>query len=251
MYIGITGFTQPEQVASALASVPQYVQRLLMVGVLASYKTMQGEPASNPRRYPAREDIAGIFSEDWRTLNLIHYNSRNPNEIFLQLREVLEWGGQSCNGLQINITWPDNHAIGALRRRYADKKIVLQVNQQAMNDCEANAKMVAKRVSVLYGDDIDYVLLDPSGGTGTVLEPVSMISYLYELAVLRDERRQSFELIVSGGLCSQNMIRLLTPLRRAMPDIGIDVESGVRTDDILDDAKVRAYIREAYELLSP
>jgi phosphoribosylanthranilate isomerase len=251
MYIGVTGFTKPEQVVAALASVPRCPSRLLMVGVLASYKTLQGEPAGNPRRYPACEDIAGIFNDDWRTLNLIHYNSRNPNEIVSQLREALEWGGQYCDGIQINIPWPDEHVVGALRRRFADKKIVLQVNQQAMQECETNAELVARRVSVLYGDNIDYVLIDPSGGTGATLEPVSVASYLYELGLIRDKRKQSFELIVAGGLCSHNLNHLLTPLRRVMPEVGIDVESGVRTDDVLDDAKVSAYIREAYALLSP
>lgn len=250
MYIGVTGFTNREQVHAALSHVPTEIDRKFMVGALASYKTIQGEPAGNPKRYPMREDIADIFPLDWRTVNLLHYNTRDQNALALQLWSALEWAGPNCDGFQLNIVWPDPTVVAGLRRSRPNIVIVLQINRNAMWTFSFNAEKVAAHAVDRYGDLVNYMLVDSSGGAGTPLVPHDAAAYLIELDRARERRHQNFKLLVAGGLCAENLEELITPVRMLVPEIGIDAEGALRTDDFLDDEKVSRYIDTAYRFLT-
>ena len=84
-YVGVTGFMSRTEVSEALAMVPQGSTRRLMVGVLASSKTLAGQHNKWPGRYPKREAIASILTNDARALNLVHYSTDRPETLFTQL----------------------------------------------------------------------------------------------------------------------------------------------------------------------
>ncbi len=77
-YIGVTGFVERAQVEQALASTPDNSSRLLMVGVLASRKSLQRIPISPKWRaqYPDHLEIGDIFCESKKALNLVHYSNQ-------------------------------------------------------------------------------------------------------------------------------------------------------------------------------
>jgi hypothetical protein len=246
MYIGVTGFTHASQVETALSHVPVATPRMLMVGVLATHKTIQGLSGGNSNRNPKREDIAHIFSEDWRTLNLVHYCTRDQSELAAQLWSALQWGGPRCDGLQMNIVWPDADVVRGLRRSKKHVSIVLQINRGCMESCGNSPDKVAARAVMDYGDTINYVLLDASGGKGVPFVPEEAAAYLKALDRARATAGQSFELLVAGGLHAGNLQDLLTPIRMVEPFIGIDAEGALRTDDVLDNGKVGAFLDTAY-----
>ncbi len=249
MYIGVTGYTDQRQVRTALLIPPALMDRPCMIGVLASHKTIRGLPAGNPKRYPKREDIAGIFVSNLFALNLVHYNTSDQTELAAQLWSALKWGGPSCDGLQLNIVWPDPQVVRGLRRSAKHTNIVIQINRGAMQACENNPEQVAKRVCKDYGGTADYVLVDASGGRGIPLDPAEATAYLVALDHERLRSGAGFSLVVAGGLDADNLESLLAPIRLKVPEIGIDAEGGVRTDDVLDNDKVARYLRTAYASL--
>lgn len=250
MYIGVTGFTNREQVRAVLERTSFAIGPQLMVGVLMSYRTLRGMPASNPKRYPAREDVFGIFQESLDCLNLVHYNTREQRDLAHQLEDALGWAGPLCDGIQLNIAWPDPRAIQSLKLVKPRAKIVLQINSEAMGACDNDALRVASRVGEQYASLVDYVLVDFSGGKGEPLEPVHTMAYLAELRHQRHIAGATYQLGVAGGLCADNLNRLLLPIKRMMPNISIDAEGGLRTDDSLDIDKVLAYLDAAKSFFS-
>ncbi len=253
MYIGVTGFTNREQVRAVLERTPLDIRAggpRLMVGVLMSYRTLRGMPASNPKRYPAREDVFGIFQESPDCLNLVHYNTREQRDLAHQLEDALGWAGPLCDGIQLNVVWPDPKAIQSLKLARPRVKIVLQINSGTMEACNNDAVRVASRMSEQYASLIDYVLVDHSGRRGEPLEPVHAMAYLTELMYQREFAGAAYQLGVAGGLCADNLSRLLLPIKRMMPSINIDAEGGLRTDDNLDIDKVLAYLGAAKSFFS-
>jgi hypothetical protein len=104
-YIGVSGFMSSDEVRAALTVFPHHGPQL-MVGVLASYKTLFGPSNSKPRRYPRPEAIDWIFLDDPRCLNLVHYGADSSEGLGLALRKAMVCGGPRCHGVQINVAWP-------------------------------------------------------------------------------------------------------------------------------------------------
>ncbi|MDO8571756.1 MAG: hypothetical protein Q7R79_03695, partial [bacterium] len=93
-----------------------------------------------------------------------------------------------------------------------------------------------------YEQLIDYVLLDPSGGTGKMFDPRVERTYLDKLADL------GVGLGVAGGL-SPSTLHLLQPLINDYPNLCIDAEGRLRNqDDQLDLTVAGSYLQKAYEL---
>ncbi len=120
-YIGVTGFMSRAEVGKALAVVPQKSSHRLMVGVLMSSKTLAGEQAGRPGRYPKKEAVADIFVNDPRILNLVHYSTSNTETLLGQLMEITDLAGPDLDGFQFNIAWPSILQLEDYRKLNPDK----------------------------------------------------------------------------------------------------------------------------------
>jgi hypothetical protein len=237
-YIGVTGFTSGEQVDQALICVPLSGRRL-MVGVLASSKTLAGMPNRWPQRYPPVREISSIFRSDPRCLNLVHYSTDHPKQFPEELCRIERLVGPRLHGFQLNIRWPDPELVEDYRRvslLTRRPKIVLQIGPAALR--EVGPAQLRRRVQE-YGTLIDDVLIDPSGGLGKPLKPGEVQSYLAALEGLRPG------IGVAGGL-SAKRLGLLDPLRQfpGFSRLSIDAEGGLRdpeTDELLGD-EVQNYL---------
>ena len=177
----------------------------------------------------------------------MHYNTKEPNSITDQLFWLMDVAGPNCDGVQLNMVWPDADAIYQFRKRYESKKIVLQVGGRAFKAVGNNPFRLAMRV-YYYRDFVDYVLLDPSGGTGTAFDTEQMMAYLRSLRDLGLEKYMGF--VVAGGL-SPTTLNLVEPLIPEFPDLSTDVETGVRdVNDNLDLNVAREYVRGAYSIFT-
>jgi hypothetical protein len=250
-YIGVTGFTDRQQVREALSLVPSDATRSLMVGVLASQKTLYRTEV-NPR-CPRREDISSIFVEHVRALNLVHYFTQDTENLHEQLWDAITWGGPLCHGVQINIAWPDTEVLEGLHRSKPSARVVLQIGRQMMSDCDFDAAELATRVIGEYGGLVHYMLVDASGGAGIALDLTSAATYLVELR--QELERIGLEdtgLVVAGGLDAQAVHHQLPILNELVERLGIDAESRLRDDaKNLSMDKVAAYIQQAYRVLDP
>ena len=248
-YIGITGFTSPDEVSAVLSTLPGEPSRLLMCGVLLSNALLSGESSDAPNRCPPTEAIAGIFSNDPRCLNLVHYRPQPGANLADVLARASEVGGPNCHGVQINATrrapWPDPSALVDYRRRSQPQRIVLQAGREAMASVGGDADALARRCAEYAGIVTD-VLVDASEGLGRPLDAAASARYLEVIA----EAAPELGLVVAGGLCAYNIDELLSPLLPQWGHVSIDAEGRLRDgNDVLDVGAAVAYVEAARRLL--
>ena len=248
-YIGITGFTTPAEVAAVLGSLLDAPERLLMCGVLLSNALLSGESSDAPNRCPPTEAIAGIFSDDLRCLNLIHYRPQPGANLADALTRATQVGGPNCHGVQINATrgvpWPDPAALVEYRERSQPQRIVLQAGREAMASVDGDPTKLAERCAGYVGIVTD-VLVDASEGLGLPLEAARSARYLDALA----DGAPELGLVVAGGLHADNIEELLSPLLPRWGYVSIDAEGRLRdAEDVLDVGAAGDYLRAAAELL--
>ena len=153
-YIGITGFTAADEVAGVVAAWPDEPGRLLMCGALLSNARLSGESSDAPNRCPPTDAIAGIFSDDPRCLNLVHYRPQPGANLADALARASEVGGPNCHGVQINATrgvpWPDPAALVEYRECSQPQRIVLQAGREAMASVDGDADALARRCAYAH-----------------------------------------------------------------------------------------------------
>ncbi len=249
-YIGITGFTAPHEVAAVVSTLPPSSPRLLMCGVLISNALLSGEPSDAPNRCPLPDSIAGIFSDDPRCLNLVHYRPRPDANLADALAQAHEIGGPHCHGVQINATrgapWPDPTALTEYRQRSRPSRIVLQVGREAMASVSHDPPQIAQRCAEYAGIVTD-VLVDASEGLGIPLDAARSVRYLDAIAAAAPD----LGLVVAGGLSAANIAELLSPLLPRWAGVSIDAEGRLRDEeDRLDVAAAQSYLEAAVNLLN-
>lgn len=232
-YIGVTGFVDRDEVLAALRCMPQGVGRRLMVGVLASDKTLTGEPRGRPNRYPELADVGCVFVEDARCLNLVHYATRNRRDLVREARQIADHAGDRLDGFQINACWPPVVDLAALR---ADGHfVVLQIGAAALTDVETPEALRAAVAEYASRGAINAVLLDGSGGRGVALRAATLRPLLRALEGL------GIGLGVAGGL--PDAMADYLELRAQFRDLSCDAEGRLRDDDDrLDLGRMRAYL---------
>lgn len=244
-YIGITGFMSLSDALHVLNAVPANANRLVMVGVLASLKTMRGIQNKWPNRYPTMDQIAGIFPNHPSALNLIHYNTKEKETLGDQLAAMTEFGGANMHGFQLNIAWPSLDVLAEYKKAYPKKQIVLQIGGHAFETVNHSPEQLATKVAE-YDEVVEYVLLDPSGGYGKPFDPECARDYLLALKA----KNIGIGLVVAGGL-SPTTLDLVEPLVREFPDLSIDAEGRLRTqEDHLDLAVSSEYLRKAFAMFN-
>lgn len=245
-YIGITGFMTKEEVMDVLKEAPLMTNRLVMIGVLMSFKGLLGIQNNQLNRYPKVSRIADIFPDNdyHNTLNLIHYQTKEMDTIVRQLNLVTKFGGENMHGFQLNIAWPSPIDLTVYRKEYPEKIIVLQIGEQAFKEANYLPEKLVRKIAE-YEGIADYILLDQSGGRGKPFNLNYMRSCLFSIR----EKNIGIGLGVAGGL-NPTSLNILRPLVKEFPDLSIDAEDGIRDEnDCLDLHLTREYIQKASRIL--
>ena len=248
-YIGITGFCSRSEVDAVLAALPAEPNRLLMCGVLLSNALLSRQPSDAPNRCPAPDAIAGIFVDDPRCFNLVHYRPQPGADVADALTRATEVGGPNCHGVQINATrgapWPDPVALEAYRERCGPSRIVFQAGREAMESVNHRPDELARRCAEFSGLVTD-VLVDASEGLGLPLDAARSAEYLEAIRSAAPE----LGLVVAGGLHAGNIAQLLSPLLPQWAAVSIDAEGRLRdADDHLNTDAAIDYLQAARHLL--
>jgi len=246
-YIGVTGFTTPEQVQAVLESVPENAFRYLMVGVLVNWQSLREEPQTplTHKRFPDPRKIKNIFQSHEKALNLVHYNTNKEfaDQTLEDLLKIHDLSGPYFHGFQLNIAWPDINVIHRYRRAVGSTKIVLQIGSGAFRQAGDTPEGLVNKLYP-YIDDIDYILLDKSGGVGKPFDPEEARPYLLAIK----EKRWGIGLGIAGGLSSDslNLVEILTD---DFPTISWDAEGLLRdSENELIINKTTDYIKRSYSL---
>ncbi|MBI2588071.1 hypothetical protein HYW30_02105 [Candidatus Azambacteria bacterium] len=247
-YVGITGFTKPQEVRAVLEVLPESPLRKLMVGVLASWKSLRGIPLKPKwqKQFPQPESIPALFPADPRTINLVHYSTEEGREssVLADMFKIHELAGPNFHGFQLNVAWPQINQMDDYRVAMGwNYRIVLQLGQKAVEAVDGTAQGVADML-YHYAGNIDAILLDPSGGLGKPFDTARAREFLAAIA----DRGWDIGLGVAGGLGPETL-RLVEPLLEEFPDLSIDAQGQLRTpEDDLDVDKTKLYHSRALEM---
>ena len=224
-YAGVSGLVSRTEVLAALSAFPA-CGRQLMVGVLASEKTLAGQQNRWHRRYPRVENIAGIFADDPRCLNLMHFGADTPPDGDT-LARLFELAGPRCHGFQFNGAWPYNPEIRTLRRLFEragrEPRIVLQAGPHVLGACPTSLDLVMRVSAYADAGIATDILIDASAGRG---EPLHV-----DLAEFR--RRDLLDAFphlgvgVAGGL-SAEMVMVPRVARLLQSGASCDAEGKLR-----------------------
>jgi len=230
-YIGVTGFTEQAQVVNCLRAVPGDAERLFMVGVLLSSKTINGGTNKYPVRYPRYNKIKDIFVDDERCLNMIHYVTDDKSTLTKQLLDAAEIGGKHCHGFQLNVVWPDIEMLKEVKKELPGYKFVIQCSGSAMRRFEnSSAAATAGLLKTLVAEYqkagvIDYLLIDPSGGRGKAFDADTTVETLTPHL-----SQKAYGVGVAGGL-KASTIGNLVPVLSKVPHLFWDAEGGLRDEN--------------------
>ena len=244
-YIGIAGFTQPDQVEYILEVMTVVSSHKLMIGIQVSEETLHSGVATVfTRRFPPVENVAMIFPHDPRVMNYIHYNTKNYDTLSEQLIQVTEYVGEKLHGFQLNLTWPVPATLERYRDRFPEIGIVLQMGKAAISQIDSDPDKFSDKLEREYKGLIDYILLDPGEGYGHPLDPEDCRRYLREMA----ERKLDIGPGVAGGIAPDTM-HLVEPLVGEFPNLCFDSEAPFRdSEDRMILELAREYLVKGLEL---
>ena len=243
-YIGITGFTTPQEVTAVMEAWPDAPNKSAMIGVLASSNTLKGRQNRWPHRYPTGGQIKHLFSDHAFAFNVIHYNTEEPETLLSQLERLVELGGPNLHGFQLNMPWPSLKVLELFRRQRPDLAIIFQMRTDTLSMVGNRRQRLVARLSREYSELIDYVLLDLSAGLGRPLDTPWAREFLNALVVAE----RGWGVGVAGGL-SPATLHLVHPLIEEFPNLSIDAESQLRNrTDFLDVSLAKDYIGRALKM---
>ncbi|HSI20362.1 MAG TPA: hypothetical protein VLA04_01455 [Verrucomicrobiae bacterium] len=249
-YIGITDFTDFDQVQAMQRIVPPDSDYLLHVGVMMSHRTLHGLPTEWAKAFPAKETIASIFASP-DTYNCLHYaDYKSRPGLADSLATALSYVGKNITGLQLDMTWPDPGELLLVQEQFPEMEIILQVGKQALLDAESSPAGMAARIKE-YEGIISRVLLDQSVGKGVPMDAQLLIA----LAKTVQDSFPDMGIVFAGGLGPAS-IHLLEPIRQAFPDLrfSIDAQGRLRASgsalDPIDWELARLYLQRALAFLA-
>lgn len=263
-YIGVTGAASSKEVSHLVktftnAGFNLESSYLPMVGFLVSQKTLGGLPGN--LRYPPIENLTSLLeATKGLTFNTIHYNfSRGSGEVIPkaqsdptlthQIAALFNRGiyaDNLCRALQLNIVWPAPDQLLRIKNLLPELKIILQLSERCLVD---PPPQVVDKLGV-YEDQIQYALLDPSGGKGQVFSARTILPYYEKVKSVYPEITIGF----GGGFTGENLVPRSSELVKEIGNKGfsLDAEGGLRDklnkdygNDLYNPKKVRHYIKQA------
>ena len=227
-YIGITDFTSFEQVNKMLELFRKHKspgsQRMLHVGVMMSFKTLNDMDTKWSKAFPPKETIADIFRPTNEAVYYcLHYADYDHKTHFTDLVYGLQYAGPWVNALQLDMPWPDPEMIAkAVRTSHKAVEIILQIGKNAIEEADNDPAKVVQRLK-MYKRVVHRVLLDKSMGRGLGMDAVGLIPFARAIR----ENFPNLGIGAAGGLGPET-VPLVEPLVAEFPDLSIDAQGRLR-----------------------
>lgn len=254
-YIGVTGFMNQKDVYAVLNAMPMGTKKKLMVGILASSKTLAGQANKYPNRYPTMDKIGSIAVQDPRVLNLVHVatgGEQDPRALAEMLLKAHDAVGPHCNGVQVNAEWPPFDALVRYRVEHPTARVVLQLGPKIV--AGSRGSLLDGLGVYLRDSAITDVLIDGSGGRGTALDPARVkrvVMWTLDTWISCGKTDYPIGIGFAGGLCANDLAgetreKGVVDMLLDRWTLSIDAEGRLRdADDHLDVQKARAYVDAA------
>ena len=252
-YVGVTGFMTTWDVEETIDNYYKYRKDNpfeLMMGFLLARKVVENGMHPKPERrsrYPNMDKFAKLLetAEYDDVFRVIHYNTKGDDlhgEISYLLDDL---GWKSIvDGVQFNVKFPPSkESINAIHADFPSKRLIMQINSGAIN-----AYKLIEIVSIMSKYPADYILIDPSGGTGT---PINVMESAMTCWALKAKPSIKGMIGFAGGLDPDNVAKVVKEYKEHLGDqpFCIDAESGLM--DLpggLSMVKVSRYLREFFSV---
>lgn len=251
-YVGICDFESAAQ-ATAMAKVLAAnggadAERRLMVGVMMSYKTLNGLPTKWAGVWPDKDELSSIFIPHHRALNTLHYADYDGIDVLMNLLRAAGYGGFDLDAVQLDMIWPPVDDIMTFSDARQDLRIILQVNSRSLEMAGDDPTRVVERLSA-YNGALDCVLLDKSMGRGKGMDAQALLPYLRAIR----SGIPDLHLAVAGGL-GPDTLHLVEPIVEEFPDVSIDAQGQLRKSgdsrDPIDWGRATLYVQRAMQMFA-
>ena len=196
--------------------------RRVMLGVMTSHKRLHGLPTKWSVIYPPPEEIASIFVRHPLAMNTVHYADYDGIDEEDSIEMATRFGGPLMDAIQLDMVWPDPAVLHRYRLRWPQVEVVLQVGTRALAEVGNDPRLFADEMR-RYGNSLDYVLLDKSGGNGRGLVAEELLPF-----VLATQRELSeLGIAVAGGL-GPDTLDLIDPILAVRPSVSVDAQGRLR-----------------------
>jgi phosphoribosylanthranilate isomerase len=257
-FVSVSGITDKQQLEGIHAI---YAQEGLIFPVVLGYQVSNksiNQGTHNPRQ-PRFAELGDLCRE---TVNIglipaIHYYTKDNDTILRDLEKVVATGVDPNSSLiQFNTLPPTREAMKAVKDMGFEIifKVAVSNKQSAQGGYavwkgdtvqDVDTGEVAPLVGQVIdrADAIDYAMFDPSHGTNLDLNlNEDSLAIRFGKALTAIDSLDNIGLVYAGGIKPSNVKLVARSVNAFFPGrISIDIESGVRRDDILDLELVRAY----------
>jgi len=254
-YISVTAGKDAEEVNAVLSEFQKAGYSLGQeytpaLGIQISEKTVKGIKPKNLRFAMFTEVPSLLRIINGKAMPVIHYNTKNLDNLFEQVSNVFESTYDYCKLVQINVTFPDVSQLERIKERFNGLRISLQVDYRGMDLDKVPDKVVS------YGDCLDYVLLDPSRGRGDMFDIDDSTSLYLRIK----DKRPDYGIVFAGGFSGDNVEEVLSKIIHKIQtkDFSICAEGKLRDkvsdehwgQDVLNIEKVRKYLQAVRRILN-
>lgn len=244
-YIGVTDFTDHQQVLEAAACIPTSINRRLHVGAMMSYKTLNNIPTSKgwDQIWLNQDGLHNLFVEDKSVFNVLHYADYDDKTTLLDLIRVIQIAGPGVEGLQLDMKWPTPTLLSNFKSIFPHIKLIQQIGHTAIKESHDWERDLAS-----YEGVVDYILLDCGMGKSVTFTPEYML-FLLSTALKYFDQDQ---IAVAGGLGPETYINL-KPVLELYSHVSCDAQGRLRPShnavDPLDMELVKKYITSVCSLI--
>ena len=254
-YISVTAGKDTKEVNAVLsefqkASYSLGQEHTPAIGIQISEKTVKGIKPRNLRFATFTEIPSLLKLINGNAMPVIHYNTKNLDNLFEQVSIAFESAYDYCKLVQINTTFPDVSQLKRIKEKFSELRISLQVDYKGMDLDKVPDKIVS------YGDCLDYVLIDPSRGRGDMFNIDDSTSLYLRIK----DKRPDYGIVFAGGFSGDNVEEVLSNIidRIQTKDFSICAEGKLRDkvsyeywgQDVLNIEKVRGYLLAVRKILN-
>ncbi len=142
--------------------------------------------------------------------------------------EIIMLAGPLCHGLQLNTCWPSVSELILFRTFDSTSRLIVQIGSNALKQVAYNPQRLVDKIEDSYIDFAQYILLDPSGGTGSDMDLHKTTLFLEEIYMRGLNKRVGIG--IAGGLSAER-IPYLEDIFQRFPGLSIDAEGKFRTPE--------------------
>ncbi len=258
-FVSISAVSDKEQL-SGIARIYQQegFNFPLVIGYQVSNRSInQGTQNTRQPKFLELNDLDKATRDHFGFITAVHYYTKDNTTILADLEKIAASVKPSL--LQFNTLPPSLETLRKVREIGFRTifKVAVSNKQSSQGGYavwkgedvqDVSSGQVEPLVAQVYNrrEAIEYVMFDPSHGTNLELDlNENSLAVRFGMGIIANRELDNLGLVYAGGINIKNVRPLTSSLNRFFPNkVSIDIESGVRTNDILNLDLVRNCLKQ-------